>query len=539
MRGRGDPHVIIVGGDALALSTARRDLSVAGPSGRRAVAGRPRIRRARSRRSARCSSPAGRRAATGSTRPGSRRRSRSWRCRATISSICRWRCGRATPIRASASCCASSTARSPPRSSRTWPTARSCRWPGIRPRPTPPRRSIPSCLRGLQFPERDGPLTGFADADRRSIAMSPGTPSPRPKQALGARIVAIDGDDRDRPRRHDRAGRAAGRLRRARPAAARRRRASRPQTAAARRGSPGCAASCTGCLGGCAGPTLYRRASRPPRLSCSRLGAWHFRASFDSDWLTAAYFVLTTMTTTGYGDIAPNHDDPVDVAMAMVLMLSGTIFTGIFIAFVASRLTRAQWVRMQGLRPIQPARPHHRLRLRQHRHRGHRPAARLRHAARRGRAEPRYRVGRARARSRLRSVDRRCQPRRHARSVQSRRGAQPGRADQCRHPEPRNRAGRARPQSQHADRAAHRRGELCRLDRPPFPVQTTFSVAALAAPVFAGLSRFAGSRGRVAVADQEFALGFYTIGEDLQPRPPEGAILLAVARDGEFRLAAS
>ena len=37
----------------------------------------------------------------------------------------------------------------------------------------------------------------------------------------------------------------------------------------------------------------------------------------------------------------------------MVLMLSGTVITGIFIAFAAARLTRAQWVRMQGLRPIQ------------------------------------------------------------------------------------------------------------------------------------------------------------------------------------------
>src|SRR5439155_5440815 len=74
--------------------------------------------------------------------------------------------------------------------------------------------------------------------------------------------------------------------------------------------------------------------------------------SFASDWLTAAYFVLTTMTTTGFGDITPNHQDPSDVVVAMALMILGTVFTGIFIAFVASRLTRAQWVRMQGLRPI-------------------------------------------------------------------------------------------------------------------------------------------------------------------------------------------
>jgi voltage-gated potassium channel Kch len=38
--------------------------------------------------------------------------------------------------------------------------------------------------------------------------------------------------------------------------------------------------------------------------------------------------------------------------MAMALMLRGTVFTCIFIAFATSRLTHAQWVRMQGLRPI-------------------------------------------------------------------------------------------------------------------------------------------------------------------------------------------
>jgi voltage-gated potassium channel Kch len=82
------------------------------------------------------------------------------------------------------------------------------------------------------------------------------------------------------------------------------------------------------------------------------LGTWHFRVAFDTDWLTAAYFVLSTMTTTGYGDITPHHDDVIDVVMAMMLMTAGVIFTGVFIAFAASMLTRAQWVRTQGLRPI-------------------------------------------------------------------------------------------------------------------------------------------------------------------------------------------
>jgi hypothetical protein len=51
------------------------------------------------------------------------------------------------------------------------------------------------------------------------------------------------------------------------------------------------------------------------------------------------------------------------------------------------------------------------------------------------------------------------------------------------------------------------------------------------------MSRFSGSRGRVAYAGQEFALGEFTVDEDVQLRAPEEAILLAVSENGEFKLA--
>src|SRR5260221_3334189 len=59
----------------------------------------------------------------------------------------------------------------------------------------------PLCLRGLQFPERDGPLTGFAAriADRDDIA---GRTVGEAEAVLGARIVALDDEtniDPDRP----------------------------------------------------------------------------------------------------------------------------------------------------------------------------------------------------------------------------------------------------------------------------------------------------------------------------------------------------
>ena len=82
------------------------------------------------------------------------------------------------------------------------------------------------------------------------------------------------------------------------------------------------------------------------------VGSWYFHAVFGTGWLDAAYFVVATMTTTGYGDVTPNRNDPIEIVAAMLLMLSGITFTGLFIAFGASLLTRVQWVTMQGLRPI-------------------------------------------------------------------------------------------------------------------------------------------------------------------------------------------
>ena len=207
----------------------------------------------------------------------------------------------------------------------------------------------PSSFRGLQFPERDGPLTAFAyrSADRAAIA---GHSVGEAEAALGVRIVALDGDtdigrdDTIPPGTQLIVYAAMGQLLESTPRqpTPRSRREWRGRLSPAlrrfyrqrRRIDPYIAAFAT------AGLLLFG------------LSAWHFRQSLDSDWLTAAYFVLSTMTTTGYGDITPNHQDTLDIAMAMSLMLAGTVFTGLFIAIVASRLTHARWVRMQGLRPI-------------------------------------------------------------------------------------------------------------------------------------------------------------------------------------------
>jgi voltage-gated potassium channel Kch len=392
----------------------------------------------------------------------------------------------------------------------------------------------PSCLRGLQFPEQVGPLTGFAVrlADREEIA---GKTVAGAEAALGARIVAIDGNidigsettiapgarlivytavDRllaSTPRQPTASRRPAWR--------ARLNRALRGGHRRLRRADP------------------YVAAFALTTLAIFAAATWHFRNSFASDWLTAAYFVLSTMTTTGYGDITPNHNDPTDVATAMVLMLLGTVFTGIFIAFVASRLTRAQWVRMQGLRPI-------------HR-RGHivvcgcgsigtgvidlllgfdkpivvveqTPDAALVERARdqgfdlltgdasRDDTLDLCNLAGAHSLVALTNVD--------TLNLEIALGA------------------RARnPSMPIVLRIAE--ANLAASIARHFQFETTFSVAALAGPVFAGLARFPGARGRIAFDGREFAIAEIILGPGLESELLRLAIPLAVAEDGgEFAL---
>src|SRR5207249_1641004 len=70
-----------------------------------------------------------------------------------------------------------------------------------------------------------------------------------------------------------------------------------------------------------------------------------------------------------------------------------------------------------------------------------------------------------------------------------------------------------------------------------FEFETTYSAAALAAPAFVSLSRLPGSRGRVTLGGQEFAIGEAGIVERLQPIPAQGVILIAVSREGDFAIA--
>jgi voltage-gated potassium channel Kch len=276
----------------------------------------------------------------------------------------------------------------------------------------------------------------------------------------------------------------------------------------------------------------YIAAFSAAALALFAVGTSHFREAFGTDWLVAAYFVMSTMTTTGYGDITPHHDDPTDIAAAMVLMLLGTVFTGIFIAFVASRLTHAQWVRMQGLRPI-------------HR-RGHivvcgcgrtgtrvielllafgkplvvveqHPDAVLVERARdrgfdlltgdasRDDTLDLCNLGAAHSLVALTNVD--------TLNLEIALG------------------GRARnPSMPIVLRIAE--AEFAASIARHFQFETTFSVAALAGPVFGGLARFAGARGRIEFEGREFAIAEIIIGPTLDSEMLRLAIPLAAAEEG-------
>jgi len=392
----------------------------------------------------------------------------------------------------------------------------------------------PSCFRGLQFPEPDGPLTGFAMRLAESDRVA-GHTITEAEHALGARIIAIDRDTeiaRDKPIASGARLVVYGALERLLASAPRQPQPEDIPSAALRL------------------HRLMRRSHWRLRrldpyiigfvaavLMLFALGTWYFHNSFRSDWLTAAYFVLSTMTTTGFGDIAPDHSQPLDLWITMVLMLLGTVFTGIFIVFAAARLTRGQWVRMQGLRPI-------------HR-RGHivvcgsgsigtgvidlllefdkplvvveqSPDAVLVERARdrgfdlltgdasRDDTLGLCNLGAAHSLVALTNVD--------TLNLEIALGA------------------RARnPSMPIVLRIAE--ATFAESIARHFDFKTTFSVAALAGPAFAGLAHVPGARGNIDFGGGEFALVEFEFGDGTEERSPPGAIALAAGgEDGELRL---
>jgi Trk K+ transport system NAD-binding subunit len=67
-----------------------------------------------------------------------------------------------------------------------------------------------------------------------------------------------------------------------------------------------------------------------------------------------------------------------------------------------------------------------------------------------------------------------------------------------------------------------------------FEAIQTFSTSSLAAPAFAGLSRFPGTRARIEFGDEDYNVGERLQGEVPMPPPAEHCVALAVWRNNQF-----
>jgi voltage-gated potassium channel Kch len=391
----------------------------------------------------------------------------------------------------------------------------------------------PSCFRGLQFPEPDGPLTGFATRIAEDCGVDGDTVA-HAERVLGARIIAIDGAI---DFSHDAvlAGGAElvvyGEI------------ATLQGTAPVRS-----VARIKPEIGRRLWSLLRRRPHRPPRLNpiLARLawvtlivllaGTWYFHAVFGGAWLDAVYFVVATMTTTGYGDLTPDRSKPLEVVVAMLLMLSGITLTGLFIAFGASLLTRVHWVTMQGLRPV---------------HRREHIVICGAGSIGSGVIDLLLALGK-----RLVVVELNPDATIVERAREQHFDLLTGDAsrdttlDLCNLPAAHSLIALTNVDTLNLEIALGARARnptmpiVLRIAEASFAesiarhfeFETTFSAAALAAPAFVGLGRFPGSRGRVAFGGQEFAIG--EIGsEDLPRNLPPHAIPIAVSRGDEFAIA--
>jgi hypothetical protein len=259
--------------------------------------------------------------------------------------------------------------------------------------------------------------------------------------------------------------------------------------------------------------------------------------------LTAFYFVATTFTSTGYGDITPLQPagtrlaSPNGVALLVssLLMFAGVAAVGIFTAFATSALTRAQFRAIQGLRQI--------------RTRGHVLV---------------FGCGNVGTRivEYLRALDRRV--------VVVELNPDPGLVEMS------NRGGMelltgdaTRDATLDLCNIAHARAVIAATDSDTANLEValgvlardkdasvvmrvqdqaladsiahhfkgirTYSTAALAAPVFAMIARFSKTRGRIALGDDAYSLAERVEGQEPQPPSPQHCIPLAVWRNGAFR----
>ena len=77
-----------------------------------------------------------------------------------------------------------------------------------------------------------------------------------------------------------------------------------------------------------------------------------FHFAVRSTWNSAAFDVAQLATNAGFGDASVTRDGLAITLTVVAAMIGGTMLTSIFIGYVSSAITRAQWTALQGLRRI-------------------------------------------------------------------------------------------------------------------------------------------------------------------------------------------
>jgi Trk K+ transport system NAD-binding subunit len=260
----------------------------------------------------------------------------------------------------------------------------------------------------------------------------------------------------------------------------------------------------------------------------------YYSFALKKDPITAFYFVMTTMTTVGYGDITPLDAGPVAKLAANALMVIGVGLSGIVIAFVTTALTRAQWTAMQGLRQI---------RTRQHvlvcgaGNVGIRVVEFLRALGQKVVVVDSNPDNALIEQSRTRAIE-----------LLTGDATRDSTLDLCNVIRARSVVAVTSADTVNLEVALGARGRNAQVPvvmrvqddafahsiERQFDGIRTLSTSALAAPAFAGLSRFPGTRARIAFGDDDYNVGERLQGERPAPPPANFCVALAVWRNGAF-----
>jgi voltage-gated potassium channel Kch len=205
----------------------------------------------------------------------------------------------------------------------------------------------PGCFFALRFPAEDGPLLGFSTSTGAALDAYGATVA-ETEERLGARVLLL-GDRLDPPDGALIAGEDAivtfGRIV-ARP----RHRASAPAPATPRAKERRTLLACVATGWSHLNPIL-----RVFLLAAAGFFSYEFvffHYVLQKTWTAASFYVVETMTNVGFGETAVTTRGPLVTGGAIAAMLGGIVFTSIFIGYVSSALTRAQWIALQGMRRI-------------------------------------------------------------------------------------------------------------------------------------------------------------------------------------------